>query len=168
MLRPLSLLIFPLRPYQGLVRMAAVVFWLASLASPCFAAPPAEPAGQPTAGVFPRTVVLDDQDWLHLPRKAISSKEVDALIAAEVQASSQSTQPAPLTTDEQFLRRVSLDLTGQLPSPEQIAAFVSSAEPTKRAKLIDELLQSDAYARHWARFWRDVVSSRITNRRSMA
>lgn len=167
MLRPLSLLIFPLRPYQGLVRMAAVIFWLASLASPGFAAPPAEPGAQPTAGVFPRTVVLDEQDWLHLPRKAISSKEVDALIAAEVQASSQSTQPAPLTTDEQFLRRVSLDLTGQLPSPEQIATFVSSAEPTKRAKLIDELLQSDAYARHWARFWRDVVSSRITNRRSM-
>jgi hypothetical protein len=33
--------------------------------------------------------------------------------------------------------------------------------------LIDHLLESDAYARHWARYWRDVVSSRITNRRSM-
>ncbi|MBL8826815.1 MAG: DUF1553 domain-containing protein, partial [Planctomycetaceae bacterium] len=37
----------------------------------------------------------------------------------------------------------------------------------KRAKLIDQLLASDDYARHWARFWRDVVTARLTQRRSM-
>lgn len=150
----------PLSPLPEYSRLLAGIVALCAAYLGC-------PAISPGETPFPSKVVLSEQDWLNLPRKAISSQEIDALIAAELRAAPQSSETPPRTTDEQFLRRVSLDLTGQLPSPEQITQFVSSPEANKRAKLIDDLLQSDAYARHWARFWRDVVSSRITNRRSM-
>ncbi len=53
--------------------------------------------------------------------------------------------PAPLTGDAEFLRRVSIDLTGRIPSPERAADFLASAEPGKRALLIEELLASSGY-----------------------
>ena len=46
---------------------------------------------------------------------------------------------ADLSSDEEFLRRVSLDLTGRLPEPERVREFVADSGPDKRAKLIDEL-----------------------------
>lgn len=52
---------------------------------------------------------------------------------------------APLTTDAEFLRRVSLDLTGRIPEPEAVTAFLNDTSPSKRARLIDELLASPAY-----------------------
>lgn len=53
--------------------------------------------------------------------------------------------PAPLTTDAEFLRRVSLDLTGRIPSPERAEAFFNDGSTNKRARLIEELLASPAY-----------------------
>jgi hypothetical protein len=67
--------------------------------------------------------------------------------------------PLPsLTDDVTFLRRASFDLTGTLPSPEALQAFVADTDPDKRAKLIDRLLASDAYAANWGRYWRDVIT----------
>lgn len=167
MVRPLSTLSRSLRGVAGIVFLTAVISWIGIFCHPTSFATPASPAGQPPITVVERAVVLSEQDWRRLPGKPITPREVDDLIAAEIRASSQSVEPAPLTTDEQFIRRVTLDLTGQLPSPDQVSEFVSAGEADKRGKLIDELLESEAYARHWARFWRDVVSARITNRRSM-
>jgi hypothetical protein len=53
--------------------------------------------------------------------------------------------PFPLTNDRAFVRRVYLDAVGLLPTPEQTAAFVEDARTDKRARLIDHLLDSDAY-----------------------
>jgi hypothetical protein len=53
--------------------------------------------------------------------------------------------PAPLTTDSEFLRRAYLDLTGRIPQPEQVVAFLSDGTSDKRSRLIDQLLASDAY-----------------------
>jgi uncharacterized protein DUF1549 len=53
--------------------------------------------------------------------------------------------PAPLTTDAEFLRRVFVDLNGRIPQPEKAVAFLNDTNPNKRARLIDELLASDAY-----------------------
>src|SRR5207249_3981969 len=72
-----------------------------------------------------------------------------------------------LTTDEQFIRRVSLDLTGKLPPPSEISAFAADTDPAKRARYIDKLLDSDAFARHWARYWREVISAKIINRQGL-
>ena len=64
---------------------------------------------------------------------------------------------APIVDDATFLRRVSLDLTGHVPTAGEISAFLENNEPDKRADKINELLASDAYARKWARYWRSVI-----------
>ncbi len=63
----------------------------------------------------------------------------------------------PVVDDITFLRRVSLDLTGVSPQPEKIKTFLADTNPKKRAKVIEDLLASDAYSRKWARYWRSVV-----------
>ncbi|HYT93478.1 MAG TPA: DUF1549 and DUF1553 domain-containing protein, partial [Gemmataceae bacterium] len=65
--------------------------------------------------------------------------------------------PAPLATDEVFLRRVYLDAIGVLPTPEEARTFLDSRDPEKRSKLIDQLLQRDEYAFWWALKWADVL-----------
>jgi hypothetical protein len=65
--------------------------------------------------------------------------------------------PAP-SDDEAFLRRVSLDLTGKLPDPAEVRAFLADRDPAKRARKIDQLLNSEAYAVNWARYWRDTLT----------
>ncbi|RPI83026.1 MAG: DUF1553 domain-containing protein, partial [Planctomycetaceae bacterium] len=68
-----------------------------------------------------------------------------------------------LSSDAEFLRRVTLDLTGLLPTPERLAEFLSDSRPDRRARLIDELLSSDiAYADHWLTFWNDLLRNDYT------
>lgn len=60
--------------------------------------------------------------------------------------------------DEVFLRRVSLDLTGQLPSPEKRESFLAEKSPDKRARIVRALLSDkQAYAEHWLVFWNDLL-----------
>lgn len=70
-------------------------------------------------------------------------------------------QPAGLADDATFLRRVSLDLTGQTPTPEQVRAFLADPAPvkTKRAKLIDRLIAGRAYTDHWTVKWADLLQN---------
>ncbi|WP_406700955.1 DUF1549 domain-containing protein [Singulisphaera sp. Ch08] len=58
--------------------------------------------------------------------------------------------PSPPASDSSFLRRVSLDLTGEQPSVEQIRRFIADEDPDKRGKLVDQLLAN----RDFVRFWR--------------
>lgn len=58
--------------------------------------------------------------------------------------------PSGLCTDVEFLRRVSLDLIGTLPTPAEIRAFVADTQPYKRARKIDELLDRPECAAFWA------------------
>jgi hypothetical protein len=65
--------------------------------------------------------------------------------------------PAPLD-DAAFLRRVSLDLVGLLPTPERLEAFLADPAPDKRERAVGELLDDDqAYAEHWLTFWNDLL-----------
>ncbi len=65
--------------------------------------------------------------------------------------------PSEICTDEEFLRRVCLDIAGTLPTPQQVEEFVRAAAPDKREKLIDELLDSPAYAVWWTTKFCDVM-----------
>jgi hypothetical protein len=58
--------------------------------------------------------------------------------------------PAPISRDEEFFRRLCLDLTGTLPSPERLRGFVADRDPAKRDKLIEILLDSPQYVDFWA------------------
>ena len=57
--------------------------------------------------------------------------------------------PSEICTDAEFLRRIHLDLTGTLPTTAEVEAFLSSDDPGKRAKKVDELLDTPAYAAWW-------------------
>ena len=69
------------------------------------------------------------------------------------------TLPSELCTDAEFIRRVSLDLTGLPPTPQSVRAFLSdkTRSQEKREKLIDELLASDDYNEFWANKWADLL-----------
>lgn len=71
-----------------------------------------------------------------------------------------------LASDEILLRRMTLDLVGQIPSPEQVRAFVGDSAPDKRAALVDRLLASPEYGENWGNYWRDVILSRRTEPRA--
>lgn len=54
----------------------------------------------------------------------------------------------PMANDEQFVRRVYLDIAGRIPNYDEASAFIKDSSPQKRAKLIDQLLESDGYKTH--------------------
>lgn len=65
-------------------------------------------------------------------------------------------QPAARTSDYEFIRRVTLDLTGRVPKPERVTAFVSDSDPEKRAKYVDELLASSEWVDKWTMYFGDL------------
>lgn len=58
--------------------------------------------------------------------------------------------PSETCTDLEFLRRVTLDMTGTLPTPEEVKAFAADPSSNKRSAKIEELLERDTYAAWWA------------------
>ncbi len=65
--------------------------------------------------------------------------------------------PSDLCTDEEFVRRVYLDVCGIIPTPEEVRSFVSDSSPNKRAKLIDVLLEREEHVDLWAMKWNDTL-----------
>jgi len=65
--------------------------------------------------------------------------------------------PSEICTDEAFIRRAYLDLTGSLPTPKQVTDFAASMDAAKRDKLIDTLLDSPEYTFYFANKWADVL-----------
>jgi len=75
-------------------------------------------------------------------------------------------EPSPSLTDEQFVRRVYLEIAGRIPSYDETLAFLDSKAGNKgadrRAELIDSLLESPDYVSHFYNFWADIL--RLTER----
>jgi hypothetical protein len=72
-------------------------------------------------------------------------------------AENEITRPQPIG-DAAFIRRLTLDLTGLLPDPAAVDAFVADKSPGKRAKLIElTLANNTGYAEHWLSFWNDLL-----------
>jgi hypothetical protein len=120
---------------------------------------PAKPVAPPP----PKSALLTTEDWQRAPLTPLQPGEIDRLVAKELEQNK--VEPAKVTTDEQFIRRVTLDLTGQLPLPADVDEFAADTSSNKRAKLIDKLLASEEFAQHWARYWRDVVTARLPEAR---
>ncbi|MBP86419.1 MAG: hypothetical protein CMJ64_06850 [Planctomycetaceae bacterium] len=59
-------------------------------------------------------------------------------------------RPSALCTDAEFLRRISIDMTGTLPTPEEVTAFLGDKSANKRNRKIDQLLNRSTYAGWWA------------------
>jgi hypothetical protein len=71
--------------------------------------------------------------------------------------------PADPTNDFEFIRRITLDLTGRIPTPDAVVAFVNSADPNKRAALVDSLLASSAWVDKWTMFYGDLFQNNSQN-----
>jgi len=67
--------------------------------------------------------------------------------------------PAAKTSDWEFIRRVTLDLTGRIPTPDRVVQFVYSTSPTKRADLINELMASPQWVDKWTMFYGDLFQN---------
>jgi hypothetical protein len=80
---------------------------------------------------------------------------IDELVGAKLRTMRMN--PSPLASDEEFLRRVTLDVVGQLPTREEHDAFLADASPTKRTAKIDELLARKEFAELWAMKWSELL-----------
>jgi len=69
----------------------------------------------------------------------------------------QNLDPLPIVDDEQFLRRLYLDVVGRIPTLAETRAFLDSKESDKRAKLITELINSPGHQSHAFNFWADIL-----------
>ncbi len=70
--------------------------------------------------------------------------------------------PSEVCTDEEFLRRASLDITGMVPTVDQYQQFVSDSDPKKREKLVDELLEQKEFVEIWVMKWAELLMIRTT------
>ena len=76
---------------------------------------------------------------------------IDDLIFSKMETDG--VEPAPLTSDTEFLRRVMLDLTGRIPTPEQVESFLNDQNANKRTALIDSLIGSEPFVDYWTKFF---------------
>lgn len=70
--------------------------------------------------------------------------------------------PSELCTDEEFLRRATLDITGTLPTVDEFEAFMKDDDPAKREKLVDQLLQRKEFVELWVMKWAELLQIRTT------
>ena len=93
--------------------------------------------------------------WKPLPQNNYIDQHIDAKLQKL------KIQPSPATDDATFLRRVTVDLTGQLPSPDDVRAFLADLAPSrlKRDRKIDKLVASPAFVDHWTVKWSDLLQS---------
>jgi len=68
--------------------------------------------------------------------------------------------PSRPATDEEFIRRASLDICGTLPTPDEVRAYLSDTRVDKRSRLIDRLLERPEYAAYFAVKWADILRNR--------
>ena len=94
----------------------------------------------------------------------VMAAEVDRLLLSA--AEKQHVTPASLVTDEDFLRRVSLDLGGVVPTAQEVTMFCLDPARDKRTKMIEKLLGSEGYGEIWAAYWAEVIFSRATEQRA--
>jgi hypothetical protein len=103
----------------------------------------------------PQLPAVNDRAWVRTP--------IDAFVLAKLEA--EGLKPAPEADRLTLIRRLTFDLTGLPPTPEEIRAFQQDKSPGAYEKLVDRLLASPHYGEHWGRHWLDVaryVPGRIT------
>jgi hypothetical protein len=84
---------------------------------------------------------------------------IDELVNAKL--NTMRMNPSPVCSDEEFLRRVCIDITGQLPSRDEYDVFMADSDPHKRARKIDELLERKEFAELWAMKWSELLMVKV-------
>ena len=105
--------------------------------------------------------VADPRDWWSLrpiakpTPPAATANPIDAFVRARL--ASEGLAMAPAADARTLLRRVSFDLIGLPPTPEEVDAYLADPDPAKHQKLVDRLLASPRHGERWARHWLDVA-----------
>jgi hypothetical protein len=102
--------------------------------------------------------------------KSLSPTELAKLIDAEItlRLAQDKVPTSPRCDDSEFIRRVSIDLAGVIPTVEKVKAFLDSSDPQKREKLIEELLQTSSYAHQQAEIWTTLLVPNDIDTRQLA
>jgi hypothetical protein len=95
------------------------------------------------------------------PAAQAGGNDIDAYIFAALRSAG--VTPAPATTDYEFIRRVTLDLTGRIPTPARVLSFVADTSSSKRAALIDELIAAPEWIDKWTMFLGDLYQNNSQN-----
>jgi hypothetical protein len=103
--------------------------------------------------VRPPVPAVKDRGWVRNP--------IDAFLLARLEA--ERLRPSPEADRVTLIRRLTYDLTGLPPIPEDVDAFLADAAPGAYERLVDRLLASPQYGEHWARHWLDLVRFGETN-----
>jgi hypothetical protein len=105
------------------------------------------------------TAISSDSKPPAAPKPAITiesaAKDIDRLVDDGLRQ--RKLKALPITSDERFLRRIYLDAIGRIPTLDETREFLASADPNKRALLIDKLLDSRGYASTQYNFWADIL-----------
>jgi hypothetical protein len=89
------------------------------------------------------------------PTEEAPANYIDELVGAKL--NTMRINPSGICTDEEFLRRVSLDVVGRLPTRDEYDVFMNDSNPNKRAQKIDELLERKEFAEIWALKWSELL-----------
>ena len=109
-------------------------------------------------GIFSSQVMMPVSDKTGDRYPAVESPTaIDRLVVEKL--SPMGIVPSAVCTDQEFLRRVTLDLVGTLPSSDEVREFLADSSPAKREQKVDELLQSEAYSTWWAVKLADLTGS---------
>ena len=95
----------------------------------------------------PRVPHVESSDWTENP--------VDRFVVAELET--RDLYPSQPAHRRFWIRRVTFDLTGLPPTPDEVVAYLSDTRPGADSRLVDRLLSSPAYGQTWARRWLDVA-----------
>jgi hypothetical protein len=101
--------------------------------------------------MIPRPEVIPAEVYAQLPRNNF----IDELVWQKLQRLN--ITPSPVCDDHTFLRRATTDISGRIPTLEEVNAFLADASADKRSKLIDRLLEEPEFADHWANKWADLL-----------
>ncbi len=110
--------------------------------------PPNSVPGSPNSVSGPRNSVLSTQ-------YSVLRNPIDAFILAKQREMKLS--PSPEADRRTLIRRVTYDLTGLPPTPDEVAEFVNDPDPAAYERLVDRLLASPHYGERWGRHWLDVA-----------
>ena len=94
-------------------------------------------------------------DRARRPAVEAASRQIDGLL--EKHWHEHGVEGSDPLTDAQFVRRIHLELAGQIPTFDETMRFLDSKSSSKRADLIDELLESPGYVSHTYNFWADIL-----------
>jgi hypothetical protein len=106
---------------------------------------------------------LDHWAWQKMTRPAVPAAPPGGPVQSEIDRfvqhalAEKQLSPAPEADRRTLIRRLSFDLLGLPPAPEEVAAFVADPAPDAYERLVDRLLASPHYGERWARHWLDIA-----------